>query len=649
MKIFCVFLILTTVVHASDVKDDLLTWQKAYVNAYGSQPHKNQTKTKTKNIPSLADISATKSKIGDPTDSIYTNDTAINPLEQSDSPHVQTVEIFEIALCMTKATDIIENTRDGLACTAAYSCMSFWGQEVSLEMANKMWCITNAFEKLPAAYQSTMLAPWRKYLHNTLAPNWNYLMLETSPAKGQGVDLKTGKPTSALQVEASKNECENADSLPLQMRCMMRKIKEVSHIRPNLADLSPETFRAMELQYHSHKKAMSVLETEGLATLRQSIEDPIPLGFVEINPAPSPSNPPVPGRVPNARAAGTATPHGRDIIQSSVGKTMHGLASKNRYSALTPGLKMSLAEPTTSLIKGSRSNDGSPGALYLSRNSKKAYHVYWPGGYFCYNQEMCFERCKAAPMLCSTKGWEKTIVFTGTFNPTNGGMEGYTHAVLGYTSSDAFLGQTELSEFQMVQGTKVLNQTKLGTYFQGLSLGSAAIKKFQMLGLGQTVGTTLVISGCSAAAIGLAPLTDMIPAIMRANARAAKIRYTKVNVVIIQDSAPITNGPPPINGEMPLTDQSQALVYMLYTMKGLDPGLSITYPTCYAKFGTLCIWSPYVLPYLTVHNMVMHNLWDSFAPGNQADAAGGALNTTTMVWGLKLVFQEREVMNRCTN
>merc|ERR1719265_196311 len=186
----------------------------------------------------------------------------------------------------------------------------------------------------------------------------------------------------------------------------------------------------------------------------------------------------------------------------------------------------------------------------------------------------------------------------------------------------------------------------MGSHFQGLTLGSSSLKKYVMMGLGQTEGTTVVISGCSAAAIGLAPLTDMFPSLIEGHATALGVPYFLPNIVVIQDSAPITNGPPPINGEMPLPDQSQALLYMLYTMQGLDPGLRATYPSCFSRFGNLCVWSPYILPYLTIPNMVMHNMWDSFALGNQAGTGGGGLNSTTYIWGLKLIVEEDEVMDR---
>merc|ERR1719281_297982 len=131
------------------------------------------------------------------------------------------------------------------------------------------------------------------------------------------------------------------------------------------------------------------------------------------------------------------------------------MSSKNRYSSVTPGLKMTTTTPLTAFNPLAKSNDGSPGKMYISEGLKTHFQMYLPGGYFCYNQEMCFLRCQAAPMLCSTKGWEADIVFSGLFDPNNGGMRGWTHSLVGYTSSDAFLGQTSLTEFAMVGGTFV--------------------------------------------------------------------------------------------------------------------------------------------------------------------------------------------------
>merc|ERR1719160_2099439 len=168
------------------------------------------------------------------------------------------------------------------------------------------------------------------------------------------------------------------------------------------------------------------------------------------------------------------------------------------------------------------------------------------------------------------------------------------------------------------------------------------------MGLGRSRGHTLVVSGCSSGAIGLTPMTDMIPKMLLLFAKNMKFRAFPVQVVTILDSAPITNGPTPINGEMPLPDQSQALLYMLYTMPGLDPGLKATYPGCFREFGNLCVWSPYVFPKLKEANVVMHNLWDSFQLGMMGSATGGALNSSGYILGLKLVFETMAVMRKGT-
>jgi len=138
------------------------------------------------------------------------------------------------------------------------------------------------------------------------------------------------------------------------------------------------------------------------------------------------------------------------------------MAARNRFSSVTPGLGMHKIEGLTHWHANGKSMDGSPGIMYLTRgtSAESAFHVYMPGGYFCYNMEMCFERCRSAPMLCSTKGWENEVVFSGIFDPISGGLEQYTHALVGYTSSDCFLGDVRVDNFEVVEGTVVLPQPK---------------------------------------------------------------------------------------------------------------------------------------------------------------------------------------------
>merc|ERR1719235_1694252 len=408
-----------------------------------------------------------------------------------------------------------------------------------------------------------------------------------------------------------------------------------------------------------------------------------------------------------------------------------------------------------------KSMDGSGGAMYLSRGVRGIthYHIYMPGGYFCYNMEMCFERCRVAPMLCSTKGWESNVVFSGVFDPESGGMSGYTHSVIGYTSSDAFLGDVRLDNFEVVDGTVVLpsprKRTTLaghegpyvcedwvtkavvhgchaairGTWFQGLNMLKGALRKMMYLELGggtrpprhesvtdqnarlaattynaqisepgeqgTTDEQTLVLSGCSAAAIGLAPLADAMWGILQDemwNLNISNFKFPKV--MIIMDSAPIAAGPAPINGQMGLVDQSQALLYMLVGMHDGKFNFLTTLTDCYSSTarpsvlstgkkwtasgaelaftpayrilsartrflttgsevplesnGNLCVYSGYMLPFIRTPNMVYHTYWDSFALQNQASAVGGMLNATTYAFGLKLVYEEMTVLDRGT-
>merc|ERR550514_957302 len=98
---------------------------------------------------------------------------------------------FELGFCMANPSDEIENIRDQVACTAPYSCMSFWGQEVSYLMLFRLWCITNAFETYSTLFQYVFLTGYRNFLHELVAPAWDYLMIMTSPGQFKGRDLET--------------------------------------------------------------------------------------------------------------------------------------------------------------------------------------------------------------------------------------------------------------------------------------------------------------------------------------------------------------------------------------------------------------------------------------------------------------------------
>merc|ERR1719316_391597 len=95
----------------------------------------------------------------------------------------------------------------------------------------------------------------------------------------------------------------------------------------------------------------------------------------------------------------------------------------------------------------------------------KKWHFHIDGGFFCYDKESCLMRAMMSATLVSTKGWEMSKNMSGMFDPHMGGFPDYTHASIGYCSSDAWIGQVEIEEYAMVGGTKLPNG-KIGTYFR---------------------------------------------------------------------------------------------------------------------------------------------------------------------------------------
>lgn len=177
-------------------------------------------------------------------------------------------------------------------------------------------------------------------------------------------------------------------------------------------------------------------------------------------------------------------------------------------------------------------NDGSSAVYYNSPAAKNNYnfHLYWPGGYFCFDETSCLARAGRYPMLVSGKDWEEETVMPGLFDPTEGGFTGWDHSMVSYCSSDAFVGAVNLGKasfpgnanFIMVDQTKPkvnvgtatypVMKKSLGTHFKGAHVVIAMIQTLvweKKLGCDKKKGE-FVVSGCSAGAIGMLNHGDSI-------------------------------------------------------------------------------------------------------------------------------------------
>merc|ERR1719235_1415383 len=135
---------------------------------------------------------------------------------------------------------------------------------------------------------------------------------------------------------------------------------------------------------------------------------------------------------------------------------------------------------------------------------------------------------------------------------------------------------------------------------------NALLQKFLLMGLGAEPGTELVVSACSSGGLGLTPQADSFQ--QRLKEIAPKIRpngpYHEPKILIIMDSAPLTDGPPPLANVPSLFEQTEKLVNMLY----IDPGIPTTHiipEDCRERFlnnPSKCLSPQYRLPMIQTPN-----------------------------------------------
>lgn len=153
--------------------------------------------------------------------------------------------------------------------------------------------------------------------------------------------------------------------------------------------------------------------------------------------------------------------------------------------------------------------DGSRARMYYApanAENAKNWHFYMQGGYFCFDKASCNRRCQLYKEHCSTfYWWEKSIKMGGLFDPSkNVKMAGWHHAFGGYCTSDAWMGDTQLTDFDAFQG----DAPGKTSYLRGHQALRANLKALIQKGLGKSKGHTFFVSGCSAGGIGLVNSID---------------------------------------------------------------------------------------------------------------------------------------------
>jgi len=298
-----------------------------------------------------------------------------------------------------------------------------------------------------------------------------------------------------------------------------------------------------------------------------------------------------------------------------------GAISKNyrfAWDHVQPGLLME-AEELNVIDPLAVCNDGTGAIIYLKQQSKEKWHFHVDGGFFCYDKNSCLGRSRASRTLVSNKGWERIKHNSGMFDPHMGGFPNYTHATIGYCSSDAWFGQVDIDEFAMVEGT-ILPNGRPGTFFRGYTILQTVLKKFLMMGMGKYPGQELFVSGCSAGSIAATSQADSWKSRLEKLAGTMGVEYHEPYIWSMLDGAPIVSPPSAGHypGELTILEMAVKLVNQLYgPTRGTSPNEFINMDCVAANAAnpSLCVWTATVLPHIRSHNIVLNMLWDNFVTG----------------------------------
>lgn len=501
---------------------------------------------------------------------------------------------FNLMKCIM---DFKKNTADAKAkgdtCAKyAFSCNNFWAGEVSQELTTGMFCFINAYERnTPKAAYDASKAGYSNFLHTVVSPGWDALMKANALKGADG-----GK--SYVQV---KDECSAISEWGGKLKCMAKQIKTMKGVKPDFSLLAKDEKQMASLRETVTGLMRGMEFAQKAAEIEQAPSDASDLSSLDFTEA---DDVPIPGPLESALDPG-----------------------EPRYASTQPGLAMK-GSYLTEVDPKAVCNDGSPSIAYVAEGTLPGkFHLHLGGGYFCYNARNCRKRTRTSPQLSSSKGHEMDFVGTGIFDPYHGGLKDFTHATFTFCSSDAFFGQVDIADFQVINNT-FIRPGQTGTFFRGYTMIDAMLDLFVIQGLGSVDGGELVMSGCSAGSIAVTAQADsFVTRVQQIHQRKqvqGSATFYPPKVTVVCDNAPIVSPKPIIknfNGVLPLFQQSQELVKHLYVNPGINPTF-LNAGCVEAHKGGLgagaCVFPEQVMPYIRTPNLVLNNLWDTFILFNPA-------------------------------
>ena len=142
---------------------------------------------------------------------------------------------------------------------------------------------------------------------------------------------------------------------------------------------------------------------------------------------------------------------------------------------------------------------GTEAKYYFSEakpGNERKWLIWLQGGSLCTTEDACKQRKMDNPPLMSSSGYAETQSNEGVLGQDDPTFGGWNQAFIKYCTSDLHLGDREASD------------ETFGLHFRGKRVVKSVLKSLQAKGLRS--GDTLVLSGCSAGAMGATVLCDFV-------------------------------------------------------------------------------------------------------------------------------------------
>lgn len=533
----------------------------------------------------------------------------------------------------------------------SYSCNNLWPENLNSEVQAGIFCILNCYEQnSPLHDVMETRNAYQVYLATVVEPVFSFLMDYWNYVPG-GIEATKKLP---CKFWGRPNFQDN-------FQCL------IQHVKPALLQMGPADLSQMSSEEGEVLLSKANNITRGLDILKKTsliMESGGPGGVSKFE---MPENPKFTGIKGPIRSS-----LGRADYANSKEQGFEGPVSKNLrfpWEQVQPGLLMRQVDLSLT-DHMAVCNDGANAIMYYKEDSHVKWHFHVDGGFFCYSKKACLGRARSSATLVSTKGWEASKMHSGMFDPHLGGFPNYTHATLGYCSSDAWFGQVDIEDFQMVGGT-VLTNGKNGTYFRGYTIMQSVMTFLLKRGMCSEPEHEVFISGCSAGSVASTAQADSFGARLRtlfnkidpedfydwspgeggsgAPVHPGKDRkFFMPYIWLLLDGAPIVSPPSKGNypGELTIVEMAMKLVVQLYGPgRGTSPAEFMNMD-CLRKAPdnpSMCVWTRTVLPFIRANNIVLNMYWDNFVTG-QLYFYFIPSNVLSYNQGLNAVWMTKEVL-----